>query len=170
MDWYNKVYKDHDNQHPSLHHRGRGKRDRERDRMSPLTRDYSPHKRGRRGREERGATPHHPPSSSSSGTKSSTKVFKTKKVKNKKRVEEPEPSHHSADSGDATPVRDELMDEIPSINKTPPISSKPASGSGVGKAPSSKVLRHPLSPRTRPYPRPSPKTRIHKTRKEKVRN
>ncbi|XP_069370013.1 E3 ubiquitin-protein ligase RBBP6-like isoform X2 [Paralichthys olivaceus] len=37
-----------------------------------LPRDYSPQGRGRRGREERGAHPHHPPSSSSSGTKSST--------------------------------------------------------------------------------------------------
>ena len=132
-DWY-------DNQHPSLHHRGRGSRDRERDSMSPLPRDYSPQGRGRRGREERGAPPHHPPSSSS-GTKSSTKVLKTKKVKKKKPGEDPEPSHHSADGGDATPVRDEPMDEIPSINKTPPSSSKPASGSGVGKAPTSKSAK-----------------------------
>ncbi|XP_060939390.1 E3 ubiquitin-protein ligase RBBP6-like, partial [Limanda limanda] len=163
-DWYNKHYKDYDNQQPSLHHRGRGSRDRKRDRMSPLPRDYSPQGRGRRGREERGAPPHHPPSSSSSGTKSSTKVLKTKKAKKKRPGEEPETSHYSADRGDATPVRDEPMDEITSINKTPPSSSKPASGSGVAKVPTSKSPAAPAKPSNKTVS----KTQSDKTRKEKA--
>ncbi|CAB1441527.1 unnamed protein product [Pleuronectes platessa] len=109
-DLYNKYCKDYDNQHPSLHHRGRGSRDRERDRMSRLPRDYSPQGRGKRGRDERGAPPQHPPSSSSSGTKSSTKVLKTKKVNKKRSREESEPSYHSADSDCGTPLRDEPME------------------------------------------------------------
>uniref|UniRef100_A0A8C4IS00 E3 ubiquitin-protein ligase RBBP6 n=1 Tax=Dicentrarchus labrax TaxID=13489 RepID=A0A8C4IS00_DICLA len=148
-DWYNKYYKDYDNQHPSLHHRGRGSRDRERDRMSPLSRDYSPQGRGRRGRDERGAPPHHPPSSSSSGTKSSAKVLKTKKVKKKKTGEDSETSHQSVDRGDATPVRDEPMDEIPSLIKTPPISSKPPVGTATTKAPASKSPAAPVKPSTK---------------------
>lgn len=145
-----------------MHHRGRGSRDRERDRMSPLSRDYSPQGRGRRGREERGAPPHHPPSSSSSGTKSSTKVLKTKKVKKKKTGEEPEPSHQSVDRGDATPVRDEPMDEIPSPIKTPPISSKPQIGTTTTKAPASKSTAAPIKPSTKS----TSKTQSDKNKKE----
>nr|XP_043883662.1 E3 ubiquitin-protein ligase RBBP6-like [Solea senegalensis] len=167
-DWYNKYYKDYDGQQPSMHHRGRGSRDRDRDRdrvrdrMSPLSRDYSPHGRGRRGREERGAPPHHPPSSSSSGTKSSNKVLKTKKLKKKKTGEEAEASNQS-DRGDATPVRDEPMDEIPSLNTTSPVSSKPASGSASAKAPASKGSATPAKPSTKA----TSKTQSDKTKKDK---
>lgn len=140
-DWYNKYYKDFENQHPSLYPRGRGSRDRDRDRererVSPLSRNYSPEGRGRRGRDDRGAPAHHPPSSSSSGTKSSSKVVKSKKVKKKKPGEELEPSQQSIDRGDATPVRDEPMDEVPSPVKTPPVSSKPQVGDTT-KSPASK--------------------------------
>lgn len=131
--------------------------------MSPLSRDYSPQGRGRRGREERGAPPHHPPSSSSSGTKSSTKVLKTKKVKKKKTGEDPEPSHQSMDRGDATPVRDEPMDEIPSLIKTSPISSKPPVGGATTKAPASKSTTAPAKPSTKS----TSKTQSDKTKKEK---
>lgn len=162
-DWYNKYYKDYDSQHPSLHHRGRGSRDRERDRLSPLSRDYSPQGRGRRGKEERGPPPHHPPSSSSSGTKSSTKVQKTKKLKKKKAGEDPEPSHQSVDRGDATPVRDEPMDEVPSLSKTPPVSTKPPSSTATTKAPASKSTATPSKPSTKA---PS-KTQSDKTKKDK---
>lgn len=146
-----------------MHHRGRGSRDRERDRMSPLPRDYSPQGRGRRGREERGAPPHHPPSSSSSGTKSSTKVLKTKKVKKKRTGEEAESSHQSVDRGDATPVRDEPMDEVPSLTKTPPVSSKASAGAATSKAPSSKSAAAPVKPSTKS----TSKTQSDKTKKEK---
>lgn len=158
-DWY---YKDYDNSHPSLHHRGRSSRDRERDRMSPLSRDYSPQGRGRRGREERGAPPHHPPPSSSSGTKSS-KLLKTKKIKKKKTGEEPEPSHQSVDRGDATPVRDEPMDEIPSLTKTPPVSSKPPVSTASTKAPASKSTVAPVKPSTKS----TSKSQSDKIKKEK---
>ncbi|AWP05381.1 putative E3 ubiquitin-protein ligase RBBP6-like [Scophthalmus maximus] len=163
-DWYNKYYKDYDNQHPSLHHRGRGSRDRERDRMSPLHRDYSPQGRGRRGREERGAPSHHPPSSSSSGNKSSSKVLKTKKLKKKKNGDEPEPSHQS-DRGDATPVRDEPMDEIPSLTKTPPTSSKPPSVAGAAKSPASKSAAAPTKPPTKATSKTT--SQSDKTKKDK---
>ncbi len=131
--------------------------------MSPLSRDYSPQGRGRRGRDERGAPPHHPPSSSSSGTKSSTKVLKAKKVKKKKAGEEPEPSHQSVDRGDATPVRDEPMDEIPSLVKTSPISSKPPVGAATTKAPASKSTAASVKPSTKS----TSKTQSDKTKKEK---
>lgn len=147
-----------------MHHRGRGSRDRERDRMSPLSRDYSPQGRGRRGgREERGGPPPHPPSSSSSGNKSSSKVLKAKKVKKKKSGDEPEPSHQSVDRGDATPVRDEPMDEIPSLIKTPPISSKPSVGATTSKAPASKSTAAPVKPSTKS----TSKTQSDKTKKDK---
>lgn len=158
-DWY---YKDYDNPHTALHHRGRGSRDRERDRMSPLSRDYSPQGRGRRGREERGAPPHHPTSSSSSGNKSS-KVLKTKRNKKKKTGEEPEPSHQSVDRGDATPVRDEPMDEIPSLTKTPPVSSKPPTSTTTTKAPASKSTAAPGKPSTKS----SSKSQSDKLKKDK---
>lgn len=162
-DWYNKYYKDYDNQHASMHHRGRGSRDRERDRMSPLAREYSPQGRGRRGREEKVVPSHHPPSSSSSGTKSNSKVLKTKKVKKKKGGEEPEASQQSVDRGDATPVRDEPMDEILSLNKTPPISSKPPVGTSATKSPASKSTAAP----TKPTAKPTSKTHSDKTKKDK---
>lgn len=166
-DWYNKYYKDFENQHPSLYHRGRGSRERdrerERDRMSPLSRDYSPQGRGRRGREERGAPPHHPPSSSSSGTKTSTKVLKTKRIKKKKPGEEPEPPQQSADRGDATPVRDEPMDEVPSPIKTPPVSSKPQVGAMATKAPPSKST----TALSKPSVKLASKSQSDKTKKEK---
>lgn len=172
-DWYNKYYKDYDNQHPHphppLHHRGHGSRDRERDRMSPLPRDYSPQGRGRRGREERGAPPHHPPSSSS-GTKSSTKVLKTKKVKKKRSGEESESSHQSVDRGDATPVRDEPMDEIPSLVTTPPVSSKASLGAATSKAPASKSSAAPVKTSTKSTSKtPSDKTKKEKSQKVKAR-
>lgn len=133
--------------------------------MSPLSRDYSPQGRGRRGREERGAPPHHPPSSSSSGTKSSTKVLKTKKVKKKKTGDEPEQSHQSVDRGDATPVRDEPMDELPSPIKTPPISSKSQAGTASSKPPASKSTAAPIKPSTKSSN--TSKTQSDKTKKEK---
>lgn len=147
-----------------MHHRARGSRDRERDRMSPLSRDYSPQGRGRRGREDRGAPPHHPPSSSSSGTKSSGKVLKTKKVKKKKTGDESEPSHQSMDRGDATPVRDEPMDEVPSLVKTPPLSSKPQAGTATTKAPASKNT---AAASVKPSTKSTSKTQSDKTKKEK---
>lgn len=153
-DWYDKYYKDYNNPHPSLHQRSRGSRDRERDRMSPLPRDYSPQGRGRRGREERSAPLHHPLSSSSSATRSSTKILKTKKVKKRRTGEEQEPSHQSMDRGDATPVRDEPMDEIPSLNKTPPVSSKPQVGTLSTKAPASKSTAAPVKPPTKSTSKP----------------
>lgn len=165
QDWY---YKDYDGQHPPLHHRARGSRDRERDRMSPLSRDYSPQGRGRRGRDERGGPSHHPPPSSSSGTKSS-KVLKTKKIKKKKSGEEPEPSHQSVDRGDATPVRDEPMEEIPSITKTPPVSSKPPVSTASTKAPASKSTAAPSKPSTKSTSKPqSDKMKKEKGQKVKA--
>lgn len=127
-EWYNKYCKEYD-PHTPMHRRGSRDRDRDRDRMSPLHRGYSP-----QGRERRG--PHFPPSSSS-GSKTSTKVLKSKKVKRKKTGEEGESSHQSVDRGDATPVRDEPMDDIPPLSKTPPMSSK-SSATAATKVPSSK--------------------------------
>lgn len=160
---YNDWYKYYDNPHLTLHHRGHSSRDRERDRLSPLSRDYSPQGRGRRGREEKGGPPHHPQSSSSSGMKSSTKVLKAKKVKKKKTGEESEPSQQSVDRGDATPVRDEPMDEILSPNKTPPVSSKPQAGTATTKAPTSKSTATPVKATAKS----TSKTHSDKTKKEK---
>lgn len=167
-DWYNKYYKDYD-QHPSVHHRGRGSRDRDRDRerererLSPLSRDYSPQGRARRGREDRSVQPHHPPSSSSTAAKSSSKALKTKKIKKKKSGEELEPSHQAVDRGDATPVRDEPMDEIPSPIKTPPVSSKPQAGTTTNKASASKSSAAPSKSSTKSVS----KSQTDKTQKEK---
>lgn len=158
-DWY-KYY---DSQHPSLHHRGRGSRDRERDRMSPLARDYSPQSKGRRAREDRGAPPPHPPPSSSSGTKSSTKVLKTKKVKKKKTADDSEPSHQAVDRDDATPVRDEPMDEVPSLIKTSPMSTKPSPGASTTKASGSKSSAASAKSSTKS----TSKTQADKSKKEK---
>ncbi|CAB1452202.1 unnamed protein product [Pleuronectes platessa] len=81
-DRYKKHRNDYDNQHPSLHHRGRGSSDGD----------------------------HQPPSSSSSGTKSSTKVLKTKKATKKRPREEPEPSQ---------PLKqDRIQDPIPQKEKS----------------------------------------------------
>ncbi|XP_047195746.1 E3 ubiquitin-protein ligase RBBP6-like [Hippoglossus stenolepis] len=52
----------------------------------------------------------------------------------------------------------------PSINKTPPISSKPASGSGVAKAPTSKSAAAPAKPSNKTVS----KTQSDNTRKEKA--
>lgn len=161
-DWYNKYYKDYDGQHPPVRHRGHGSRDRERERVSPLARDYSPQGRGRRGREERGGPPHHPPSSSS-GTKSSNKILKTKKVKKRKPGEEPEQSQQSMDRGDATPVRDEPMDDVPAHTKTPPITSRPLVGVAPSKPPVSKNSTTPVKPSTKS----TSKTQSDKTKKER---
>ena len=161
-DWYNKYYKGYDNQHPSMHHKGRGSRDREKDRMSPLNRDYSPQGRGRRGREERGAPPHHPQSSSSSAAKSSSKLLKTKKVKKKRTGDESESSHQSVDRGDATPVRDEPMDDVPSLLKSPPSSSKASAGAASSKAASSKGAA------SKPSTKSTSKTPSDKTKKDKA--
>lgn len=162
-DWYNKYYKDFENQHPSLYPRGRGSRDRdrERERSSPLSRNYSPEGRGRRGRDDRGA-PHHPPSSSSSGAKSSTKVVKSKKVKKRKPGDELEPSQQSLDRGDATPVRDEPMDEVPSPVKTPPVSSKPQAGDPT-KSPASKST----AAAAKPSAKSASKSQSDKSKKER---
>lgn len=136
--------------------------------MSPLSREYSPQGRGRRGREERGAATHYLPHSSSSGTKSS-KVLKTKKFKKKKSGEEPEPSHQSVDRGDATPVRDEPMDEIPSLTKTTPISSKPSGSSASSRAPASKSTTAPVKPSAKSVSKPqSDKTKKDKGQKGKA--
>ncbi|XP_061882581.1 E3 ubiquitin-protein ligase RBBP6-like [Entelurus aequoreus] len=139
-EWYNKYYKDYESQHQAMHHRGRGsrERERERDRVSPLHREYSPQGRGRRGRDEKPAPSHNPPSSST-GTKTSTKVLKTKKVKKKRAGEDSEQSQQSMDRGDATPVRDEPMDEILSPSKMAQVSSKPPSATATSKAPASKI-------------------------------
>lgn len=133
--------------------------------MSPLSRNYSPQGRGRRGREreERGAPPNHPPSSSSSGTKSSAKLLKTKKVKKRRTGDDSEASHQSVDRGDATPVRDEPMDEIPSLVKTPPMSSKASVGSATSKAPASKSSAAPVKPSTKS----TSKTSSDRTKKDK---
>lgn len=165
-DWYNKYYKDYD-QHPSVHHRGRGSRDRDRDRdrerLSPLSRDYSPQGRGRRGREDRSVQPHHPSSSSSTAAKSSSKALKTKKMKKKKSGDELEPSHQAVDRGDATPVRDEPMDEIPSPMKTPPVSSKSQAGATTNKASASKSAAAPSKSSTKS----ASKSQADKAQKEK---
>ncbi|MEQ2167080.1 hypothetical protein GOODEAATRI_000546 [Goodea atripinnis] len=184
-DWYNKYYKDFNNQHPPLHHRGHGSRDGEREKISASSRDYSPQGRGRRGKEERGGPPHNPPSSSSSGAKSSTKILKSKKIKKKKPGEEQEQSRQSLDRGDATPVRDEPMDEISSNTKTPPISSRPlpSGGAATPKATSSKGTAAPAKPATKstsntqadkmkkeklPKVKAKVKTQVIKTKSEKV--
>lgn len=126
--WYNKYYKSYKeyNEHSPLHHKGRGSRDRERDRMSPLSRDYSPQERGRK-------STHRPPSSSIA-TKS-TKVVKVKKVKKKKTGEEAEAADQDMDRGDATPVRDEPMDDLTPIAKTPPLASKSIATKTTSKGP-----------------------------------
>ncbi|XP_038141234.1 E3 ubiquitin-protein ligase RBBP6-like [Cyprinodon tularosa] len=164
-DWYNKYYKEFDNQHPPLHHRGHGSRDREREKVSASTRDYSPQGRGRRGKEERGGPPHNPPSSSSSIAKSSTKVIKPKKIKKKKSGEEPEQSQQNLDRGDATPVRDEPMDDISSNTKMPPMSSRPppSSGAATPKATSSKAATTPAKPAAKS----TSKTQADETKKDK---
>lgn len=161
-DWYNKYYKDYDNKHPPLHHRGHGSRDRERDKMSTSSRDYSPQGKGRRGKDERGGPPHHLPSSAASGTKTSSKILKSKKIKKKKTGEEPEPSQRSMERGDATPVRDEPMDET-SQNKTPPLSSKPSGVTPAPKVPASKGTAAPGKPTTKL----TSKAQLDKTKKEK---
>ncbi|XP_028300809.1 E3 ubiquitin-protein ligase RBBP6-like [Gouania willdenowi] len=43
-----KYFKNNDNQQPSMHHKGHSSRDKERDRMTPLPRNYSVHERVRR--------------------------------------------------------------------------------------------------------------------------
>ncbi|XP_028314743.1 E3 ubiquitin-protein ligase RBBP6-like isoform X1 [Gouania willdenowi] len=144
-DWYNKYYKDYDNQQSSMHHKGHSSRDKERDRMSPLPRNYSVHERARRrdDRADRGdktdrrAVPPPPPSSSSSTTKSSNKILKTKKLK-KRKADEPESSQQSMNRGDATPVRDEPMDELPSQNKKSSSASKASGNTAASKAAPSK--------------------------------
>lgn len=129
--WYNKYYKDFKEykdyaEHSPMHHKGRGSRDRERDRMSPLARDYSPQERSRKGT--------HRPASSSTVTKPS-KVVKVKKVKKKRTGDEADTTDQDIDQGgDATPVRDEPMDDLPHMAKTPPMASK----SVPGKAAASK--------------------------------
>lgn len=151
-DWYNKYYKDYSTQHASVHHRG-GRGSRERDRLTPPPRDYSPQGRVRRG--ERGGPPgphrtHHALSSIPSargdgnkdrtqgdaskertqgGTKTSeggTKTLKAKKLKKKKNGEELDSANQSLDRGDATPVRDEPMDELQTLtpSKAPLTSTK----------------------------------------------
>ncbi|MEQ2211289.1 hypothetical protein XENOCAPTIV_021235, partial [Xenoophorus captivus] len=160
-DWYNKYYKDFDNQHPPVHHRGHGSRDGEREKISASSRDYSPQGRGRRGKEERSGPPHNPPSTSSSGAKSSTKILKSKKIKKKKPGEEQEQSRQSLDRGDATPVRDEPMDEISSNTKTPPISSRPLPSGGAATP---KGTAAPAKPATKS----TSKTQADKMKKEKL--
>lgn len=93
----------------------------------------------------------------------STKVLKTKKIKKKKAGDELEPSHQAVDRGDATPVRDEPMDEIPSPIKTPPISSKPLPGTTTTKASASKSTAAPNKPSSKSVS----KTQPDKTQKEK---
>lgn len=94
-------------------------------------------------------------------TKSSNKVIKTKKVKKKKPGEEQESSQQSIDRGDATPVRDEPMDEVPSPVKTPPLSSRPQAGDAT-KSPASKS-----SAATKPSAKSASKPQSDKNRKEK---
>lgn len=160
-DWYNNYYKDYDGKHPVLHHRGRS-RDRERDKLSSSSRDYSPQGKRKRGKKERDGAPHHLPSSAASGTKSSSKILKSKKIKKKKAREEPEASQQSLDKGDVTPVRDEPMDEI-SPNKTPPVSSRQSGGTQAPKASASKGTAAPAKPTTKL----TSKAQLDKTKKEK---
>lgn len=137
--------------------------------MSPLSRNYSPQGRGRRGREERGPPPNHPPSSSSSAAKSSAKVLKPKKVKKRRTGDESEGSHQSVDRGDATPVRDEPMDEIPSLVITSPMSSKASAGAATSKAPASKSTATPVKPSTKSTSKtPSDRTKKDKGQKVKA--
>ncbi|XP_037545647.1 E3 ubiquitin-protein ligase RBBP6 isoform X2 [Nematolebias whitei] len=158
-DWYNNYYKDYDGKHPVLHHRGRS---RERDKMSSSSRDYSPQGKGKRGKKERDGAPHHLPSSAASGTKSSSKILKSKKIKKKKAREEPQASQQSLDTGDVTPVRDEPMDEL-SPNKTPPVSSRHSGGTQAPKASASKGTAAPAKPTTKL----TSKAQLDKTKKEK---
>lgn len=130
--------------------------------MSTSSRDYSPQAKGRRGKDERGGPPQHLPPSAASGTKTSSKILKSKKIKKKKTGEEPEPSQRSMERGDATPVRDEPMDEK-SQNKSSPLSSRPPGATPAPKAPASKGTAAPGKPTTKL----TSKAQLDKTKKEK---
>ncbi|KAJ3614340.1 hypothetical protein NHX12_017914 [Muraenolepis orangiensis] len=157
---YYKYYRDCDGQQPALHDRPRGSRDRERDRLSPPPRDYSPHGKSRRGRDaDRGAPSLPQPSSSSSGSKTSGKTSKSKKVKKKKSVDEAEASHQSTDRGDATPVRDEPMDGAPSLTKTP---------ASAKSTPAAKTVTAKSSSAAGKTPTKSGKTQSEKSKKDKT--
>lgn len=82
-------------------------------------------------------------------------------MKKKKPGEEQESSQQSIDRGDATPVRDEPMDEVPSPVKTPPVSSRPQAGDTT-KSPASKS-----SSATKPSTKSTSKPQSDKNRKEK---
>lgn len=83
-------------------------------------------------------------------------------MKKKKPGEELESSQQSIDRGDATPVRDEPMDEVPSPVKTPPVSSKPQAGDAT-KSPASKST----SAATKPSAKSASKPQSDRSRKEK---
>lgn len=82
-------------------------------------------------------------------------------MKKKKPGEEQESSQQSIDRGDATPVRDEPMDEVPSPVKTPPVSSRPQAGD-TAKSPASKS-----SAATKTSAKSTSKPQSDKNRKEK---
>lgn len=83
-------------------------------------------------------------------------------MKKKKPGDELEPSQQSIDRGDATPVRDEPMDEVPSPVKTPPVSSKPQAGDAT-KSPASKST----AAATKPSAKSASKPQADKSKKEK---
>lgn len=83
-------------------------------------------------------------------------------MKKKKPGEELESSQQSIDRGDATPVRDEPMDEVPSPVKTPPISSKPQAGETT-KSPASKST----AAATKPSAKSASKPQSDKSKKDK---
>ncbi|XP_028314945.1 E3 ubiquitin-protein ligase RBBP6-like [Gouania willdenowi] len=123
------YFNDYDNQQPSKYHTGHSSRDKERDRMSSLPRNYSVHESARRrdNRTDRRAAPPPPPSSSSFTTKSSYEIPKTNKGKKRK-----------ADEPESSPVRDEPMDELPSQNKKSSSASKASGSTAASKAAPSK--------------------------------